>query len=121
MIAININLCIDQGTDFSQQFILKDPDTDQPLDLTGYTATSSVKQFYDSTDPLWSFTCVIEALTGTITISNTPTDTNDAGLTLPSGICDVPWVLVWDLFINSSDDVLTRIVKGNVDLFPKVT
>ena len=48
MPAININLSLEQGTDYSVDFTIQNDD-DTPLNLTGYASSCFMRKTYTST------------------------------------------------------------------------
>ena len=74
-----VNITIEQGTDYTEDFIVKN--TDQSvLNLTGYTSQAKIRKFADATK-YSTFNVGITSSLGKITISmaNTVTSSLDAG------------------------------------------
>ena len=79
MAVPEVNITIEQGTDYTQDFIIKNSDQ-SILNLTGYTSLAKIKKFPDATVSA-SFGVGITSSLGKITISmaNTVTSSLDAG------------------------------------------
>lgn len=121
MIAAKFDLQIDAGTDFAQSFELTDPMTGAPIDITGYTAQAQIRITYADKDPLLTFTCAIGNTNGTITISLAKTLTANLPFSRPPNQCDQPIKGVWDLLLTDTGPKTTRLVRGDVCIFPQVT
>ena len=67
MAAESVNIQIDKGTDFSKDFVMKNPDQ-TVIDLTGYTAVSKIRKYPEDIS-FQSFAVGIASTTGTITLS----------------------------------------------------
>lgn len=107
--ATKQNIYIDQGTTFTMSFAMTNPDG-TPVDLTGYTGRSYMKKEYtDST--YYSFTVDVGGNTGVITISLTP----DYSSSIEAGR------YFYDLELESSANVVTRIIEGLCTINPEVT
>lgn len=116
--VLDTPLKIDMGATFVQPFVLTDPETNLPIDLTGYTAESQVRLTYDS-EVLVAFTCVIDPLIGQISLELSAA-ASILDFPQPDGRCDVPVKTVFDLFIAKAG-VLTRLVRGEAWFYPRVT
>jgi hypothetical protein len=82
------------------------------MDLTGYTPRMQVRDTHDSSTVLLTVTCsVSNASGGIIRLQSTATTT--------SGIEE--GIYVYDLEIESSTGVVTRLLQGNVTVTPEVT
>jgi len=80
--------------------------------LTGYTPRMQVRETHDSTSILLTVTCsVANASGGIIRLQATATTT----ASIEEGI------YVYDLEIESSTGVVTRLLQGNVTVTPEVT
>lgn len=108
--AIIANLYIDQGTDYTVTVDVTDFAGDI-LDLTGYTATAQMRKTYSSSSLSATFTTSISAVAGQVTISLTDTQTS----ALEAGR------YVYDLNIESSLGVKTRVIEGQAVVTPGVT
>jgi len=109
-----LNIKIEQGSTFSRTIVLKD-DQGTPVDLTGATVTSKMRQTFDSATA-YTFTC---------TLSPTPTDgtftwvmsaTNTALIALTGGT-----TFVYDVEVLFADTTVMRILQGTVSVSPEVT
>jgi hypothetical protein len=97
-----INLVIEKGTSFSQNFKLKlDGDV---LDLTGYAATSKMRRHYQSSDYYTFTTTPLVPLTaGIINIGMASSITS----TLPQGR------YVYDILVTFAGST-TKVIEGNI-------
>lgn len=110
MSAITINIVIEQGSDFSATFTIKNADNSY-LNLLGFTAESKMKKsYYTSTSvPLnVSFT---NRPGGVITLS------------LPASVTSTlsPKRYVYDIILTSPSGVKTRVIEGIATVTPGVT
>lgn len=107
--AIKADLLIDQGSTFSTSLNFTD-ESDNVISLVGYTASAQIRKWYNSANPSATFTAVVDAEAGSITISLTSEQTSalDAGR------------YVYDIEIDSGN-VVTRLVEGMVTVTPQVT
>jgi hypothetical protein len=107
------NLVCEQGTTFVFQFTVKTADT--PWDLTGYTATMTVRPFIGSATTTLLLTdantkIVIDAALGKLTVTIPVATTTP----LPAGR------YVYD-FVLDSGTVVTRLLEGKFVVTPAVT
>lgn len=98
------NLVCEQATTFNFQFVIKNDTT--PWDLTGYTATMTVKPFLNATTTTLSATTangriVLGGIAGSVTVTVSSSVTAD----ITAGR------YVYDLILNSGAEV-TRILEG---------
>ena len=100
-------LYIDQGTDFLVDLDVFD-DEGFPLDLTGYSASSSVRKVY-STTKIADFT--LEIVESKIVIEM-PAETSES---------IVPGKYQYDVFLLSPQNVRTKILEGLLFILPSVT
>tara|TARA_Y100000592_G_C5475157_1_gene321858 strand:- start:46 stop:381 length:336 start_codon:yes stop_codon:yes gene_type:complete len=104
------NFTLEQGTTFQKVITVKQDGS--ALNLSGYQARSQLRTTHDASTKALDFTVqVTEATNGKITISATASDT--AGV--EEGI------YVYDLEIESSGGVVTRLIEGKVTVTPEVT
>ena len=108
--AIIANLFIDQGTDFSVTVDVTDS-AGAVLDLTDYTAEAQIRKTYTSSSASATFSTSISELAGQVTLSLTDTQTSG----LEGGR------YVYDLNIESSGGVKTRVIEGQAIVTPGVT
>ena len=106
------NLVAEQATTFTFQFQIKNDTT--PWDLSGYTATMTVKPFSNSTTTTLLATTANGKITldedlGRVTVNFTADDTNI-----------VPNRYVYDLILTSGVTV-TRMLEGKFIVTPGVT
>jgi hypothetical protein len=108
--AFKANLVIDQGSEFSTEFIIKD-DMDNPIDFTEYTIEAKIKKTFEEVNGI-PFN-IIGYANGAIEIS------------LDSNVSDEIKYgqYVWDLKAISPPPIVEtkRIVEGLVQITPKVT
>jgi hypothetical protein len=108
--AIIANLFIDQGTDFSVTVDVTDS-AGEILELDGYSASAQIRKTYSSSTVSATFSISIAELAGQVTMSLT--DTQTSGL--------VAGRYVYDLNIESSGGLKTRVVEGQAIVTPGVT
>jgi len=103
MSARSVNLTIEQGTNFTSTFTVKNPDG-TVLPLTGYTATAKMAKHPSATVGITTFTTSIVTATGkvTLTLSNATTSNLDSGR------------YYYDCVIQSSGGTITRIIEGMI-------
>jgi hypothetical protein len=110
MPAININLSLEQGTDYSVDFTIQN-DNDTPLNLTGYASSCFMRKTYTSTI-LYPFTVsFVDRLAGEISLG--------MGRSITSQISEGRYV--YDITLTSVNDIRTRVIQGNVLVNPGVT
>jgi hypothetical protein len=118
---------IDQGANWSLSLTWKD-DTGTPVNLTGYTARMQIRKAYNDSTVKLSLTSssgiVLGGVAGTVAISATKTQT--AGISVdylslfyynykPSQ------KMVYDLELETSGGVVTRLLQGVAFIYPEVT
>ena len=102
MAARSVNLTVEQGTDFTSKFTIKNPDG-TVLPLTGYTATAKLAK-HSSASSTTSFQTSITAATGKVTLTLTNSVTADLA----------PGRYYYDVVIESSGGSITRVIEGMV-------
>ena len=102
MAARSVNLTVEQGTDFTTTFTIKNPDG-TVLPLTGYSAAAKLGKHPDAASTT-SFTVSITAATGKITLTLSSTVTADLA----------PGRYYYDCVIESSGGTKTRVIEGMV-------
>lgn len=110
MAAGTYNFTFEQGATFSRQLTVQD--NGAAMNLTGYSARMQLRSSVESTTVALTVTCAItNATSGIITVSNTATETMgvDAG------------IYVYDLEIESSAGVVTRLMQGTATITANVT
>ena len=107
--ATKANIIIDQGTTFSTDIYLTD-DNGDAIDLTGYTGASKMRKHYTSSNAQ-SFTVALNSSNGFVTLSLSSTQTSNL----------TPGRYVYDVEVESSSNVVSRIVEGIVTVTPEVT
>lgn len=115
MSAVQQNITIEQGATFQLELIWKNPDT-TPINLTGYTARMQVRKKHTDSTKILDLTTqngkiVLTPLQGKINVTVPAADTED--ITIKSG--------VYDLELESSTGIVTRLIEGCVTVTPEVT
>ena len=111
MSAITINLVIEQGTDFSATFTIKNSDA-AAVNLLGFTAEAKLKTSYYTSSAAIPFTVTFEDRSkGIIKISLTDTVTTALKARR----------YVYDLVLTSASGVKTRFIEGIATVTPGVT
>lgn len=115
MPAAVYNITIEQGATLRLSFIWKDSDED-PINLTGYSARMQVRRTASSTDALLS----LSSDDGQITLGG------EAGTIDVVGSADLTKNMkakcgVYDIELESSGGVVTRLIQGDVTISPEVT
>lgn len=116
MSAANYDIpAIEQGADFFLDLVYKD-DTGTPIDLTGFSARMQVREEYSSAAPVVNISTgtsgiTLGGLSGSIAIHIPAADT--AALSFNTAR--------YDLELEDSTGVVTRLIQGSVTLSPEVT
>lgn len=113
------DLYIEQGSTFRMRIRLYDADS-QPLDITGYTARSQIRQSISTNTIIHEMTTenggiAVTGPSGYLDIAITDLKTQAFKFTSPA---------VWDLELVApvaANSVVSRLLKGNVYLDPEVT
>ena len=109
--AETINRDMDQGSNFSFDYVVKGTNG-QPTDLSsGYTAYSQMRKFYTSTTAV-TLAAAITGSTGNIRVSLGATGT----AAVKAGI----WYYDVELHSDGGDTV-NRVVQGMVTVYPEIT
>jgi hypothetical protein len=109
--AIYANISIDQGSDFYSVITVEGSDGNV-FDLTGYSARGQVRKTYASNTAYSFYTMVpVPSSNGLINISLSSTQT--AAMR--------PGRYVYDVEIVDAQNVVTRVVEGQVEVTPRVT
>lgn len=103
-------ITIEQGATFSTTVNVEDAYYN-PIDLTGYSASSQMRKSYYSSSATNITATVTGTANGEITLSMT--SANTASLT--------PGRYVYDLIINDGANTITRVVEGIATVLPSVT
>jgi len=106
---IKANLFIDQGTDYSTSINLVDGD-DNVVTLSGYTSNAQMRKTYSSSNAV-SFSTTLQSANGVVVLSLTATQTANI----------VAGRYVYDVYLTSSSNVVSRIIEGIVTVTPRVT
>ena len=110
MAAGKYNFTLEQGATFSREITVQD--SGSAMNLTGYTPRMQMRSTHDSSTIALTITASISNATqGKISLSATDTLTS----AVEEGI------YVYDLEIESSGGIVTRLMEGNVTVTPEVT
>lgn len=111
MAAGNYNIIIDQGSDFTLDFVIKDDGT--PRDLTGYSARAQLRRKKNSVTVSATFTCSIpSAIDGEVRM--------ELGNSLSTGL--TAGIYYYDLELYTAADAnVIRILQGEANLTAEVT
>ena len=111
MAAGTYNFTLEQGSTFSRQITVQENGT--ALNLTGYTARMQMRSTHDSSTIALTYTTTIAspASNGIVNLSATAAQS----AAIEEGI------YVYDLEIESSGGVVTRLMEGKVTVTPEVT
>lgn len=115
MSAAKLDLRIEQGATFSREVVWKDSDG-VVVDLTGYTARMQLREYLDSSSAFVEMTTgngriTITAEEGKLALEIPASVTG--GITQESGY--------YDLEVESSSGVVTRLLQGRVTIDGNVT
>ena len=111
MAAGKHNFTLEQGSTFDRQITVQENNT--ALNLTGYSARMQMRSTHDSSSIALTFTATIAspASNGIINLSATAGNSTN----VEEGM------YVYDLEIESSGGVVTRLMEGKVTVTPEVT
>ena len=112
MITYTTNLIIYTGTDFDQTFILEDSETNSLKDLSGYSGCAQFKK-YETSKTSYSFDITFfgDRKNGKIMLSMDATTTSSLK----------PGRYFYDVILNNSSGITTRVVEGEVFVKKSVT
>lgn len=103
-------ITIEQGATFSTTVNVEDAYYN-PVDLTGYTASSQMRKSYYSSTAYPITATVTGTANGEITMSITSANTSSL----------TPGRYVYDLIIDDGANTVTRVVEGIATVLPSVT
>lgn len=106
------NITIEQGATYTKTFTWKDSDGNA-VDLTGYSGRMHIRENYKTEDVLLDVEPYMTLGGAAGTISITISDDITSALTFDSA--------VYDLELEDSDGVVTRLLEGSVTLSKEVT
>jgi hypothetical protein len=122
--AYEVDIQIDQGTTFTQNFVVyTDPAASVLADVSGFTGLMEVRYNYDS--PVVLFTAntgnnmVINVATSTVTVNVGNTDFN--GVVFVPNQDESSIDLVYDLFLTNASLQSYRIAQGTLTINRAVT
>jgi hypothetical protein len=110
MSAININLVLEQGTDYSVDFTITNEDG-TPLNLTGYGSSCVMRKHYGATTSYPFNVSFVNRLTGQIRIS--------MGSSTSAAASDGRYV--YDIVLSDPNSLKSRPIQGNILVNPGVT
>lgn len=110
MSAININLTLEQGTDYEVDFNIRNDDG-TALNLTGYGSSCYMRKHYTSSTVYPLTVTFGNRLAGEITVSMASSTTSQ----IKEGR------YVYDVTLLSPNNIRTRVIQGNVLVSPGVT
>jgi len=108
--AIYSNLNIDQGSSFNVFVDVQDSSGDA-FNLTGYTVAGQIRKTYSSINSVAFSALVSSPNSGTISLSLDNTQTDDMK----------PGRYVYDVEVIAPSGTVTRVLEGQVEIFPGVT
>lgn len=106
--ASKINIVIDQGTTFNTTYTIHDAE-DNPINFTDYTANSQMRKSYSSSNA-YSFNVTMNS-NGQVSLSMSSNTTGS----ITAGR------YVYDVEVEDTDGIRSRIVEGIVTVTPQVT
>lgn len=110
MAPVNINLTIEQGSDYEASFTITNDDG-SALNLTDYDAEAKLRKHYASTTAKTFVITFVNRVAGEIAVSMASTVTS----TLSEGRH------VYDIVLTSPTNTKSRVIQGNVLVNPGVT
>lgn len=106
--ANKVNIVIDQGTTFNTTYIIHNA-FDEAIDFSGYTANSQIRKSYSSSNA-YTFSVALSS-NGEVSLSMSANTTGS----IPAGR------YVYDVEVESTGGVRSRVVEGIVTVTPQVT
>ncbi len=111
------NIIVEKGATFTYNLIWKDSNN-VPIDLTGYSARMQCRKTINSDTPFLDLSSgngdiTLGGVLGTIAIVGSATDTAAIDDSIKTGVYDVE--------LESSTGVVTRLIEGQVDVRAEVT
>lgn len=110
------NLTVYQGSDFRRALELKD-ESQVLMDITGYEFRGQARLGYASSNPAFSFTFTIRnqtTETGLVDMLLAAADTSLVNITKET-------TYLYDIEMVNANGGVTRILEGNLKLYPEVT
>lgn len=109
--ANQVELFCDQGTSFSYALDISNDD-DTPVDVTGYTFTSSIRKSYYSTNPTANLTVtVLSAANGNVQLSMNSATTSNIK----------PGRYLYDVKMVDNLNTTFRVIEGIITIYPQIT
>lgn len=111
-----LNITIDQGADFQRVLTIRD-ELNVPINLTGYSFKSQIRETFDSPTVVAEFNFVIR---------NQTTNTGEVEWSLPNSAVvslnlDRATKYKYDVEMTSAGLIKTRIIEGEATISPEVT
>jgi hypothetical protein len=126
MIPAKYDLFIDEGADFYQYFTFLNSNQ-QPIDITGATATAMMRKSFADPSPLFTFSFSNGGTNGVLTMSLLLASTENL-IIPPRGQRDKPLIGVWDLFFVDTNGNVTgiagstsKMLRGDVFFYSRAT
>jgi len=115
--APSIPYCLTQGAGFYETIDWEDPETDDPIDLTGYTAKMQIRSSPSSSEVVLELSTengriLNSGATGILTLLVDAEDTAD----LPA-----PFVGVYSLLVTNPDGFVTNLLTGVFNINEAIT
>lgn len=98
------NIVIDSGSDFYQTFSLEDTNTNDSLNLSGYSIYSQLRKWSGSSNAVSFASTVVSSSQGTVSI----------GLSASASVSLKPGRYVYDILIQDPTGKKTRVIEGMV-------
>lgn len=110
MAVPSVNIRIEKGTNFQQDFVVKDSNGNV-VDLSNYTAVAKIRKYPEDSLSVQSFTIGITSSTGTITLSMATTTT----ALLENGRN------YYDILTTSPSNIVSKKYEGMVLVSPSIS
>lgn len=111
------NLIILQGATFTHRIVWETKDG-LPIDITGFTARMQIREYYDSTNVIYSMTSdpihgiMIDGVKGQIDLNIPATDTDEFTFDIAK----------YDLeLVRTEDGLVIRLMQGSISLSYEIT
>jgi len=130
VIAGVYDITMEQGSTFFRQLTLEQPDlvadptgnTFVNYNLAGHTARMHIRRTVDSVTPMISLTTENGRISINPFVGDAPARNNEIFLTISAAdTAGLTMSGVYDLEIVSSGNVVSKVVRGDVNLIPEVT
>lgn len=105
-----LTLYVEAGATYYREFVYTDPATDEPFNLTGYTAHVQIRETVEASSVALSLTPTITPLEGLLVLEMSATQT--ASLTADK--------YVYALELHGPNSLVIRLLEGGVVVSPEV-